>query len=117
MPTRKKLLYKISSLLRGMASRIESAGRMHTHPSAEVVTQYMYEQAQAMVMQAEKDCFGLCERCGAHIGEKRSPRCETTGWVTYICKKCADAAGSVYYIGEEKYANGQKINVEKDEKC
>ena len=52
--------------------------------------------AERLVAQAEERCFEVCEECGSQIGTEWSPRCETQGWITYICRSCAEKQKSVY---------------------
>lgn len=51
-----------------------------------------------LINETEKKCFDTCEDCGMSIGENWSPRCETTGWITYICEKCAKEKRNGPYI-------------------
>lgn len=52
--------------------------------------------AAEAVRAAEKECYSTCESCGWQIGTPHSPRCETTGWTTYLCEKCARRQGREY---------------------
>ena len=48
-------------------------------------------------------CYKTCERCGARIGDKYYPRCETHGWISYICDKCAVKSESIYMMNGKWY--------------
>jgi predicted NAD-dependent protein-ADP-ribosyltransferase YbiA (DUF1768 family) len=39
--------------------------------------------------QCEDDCLHVCEKCGATGGLNNENIIETSGWISYICKKCA----------------------------
>ena len=62
-----------------------------------------------IVANAEKECYDVCEECGHHIGDKWSPRCRTTGWITYICKECADKADEEYMMDGALWRNGKML--------
>lgn len=68
-------------------------------PSVEqrAVMAYVELEASKIVKKAEDDCYCVCENCGRHIGDSWSPRCETRGWISYICDECAENCGREYY--------------------
>lgn len=50
------------------------------------VLEKMFDDA---LTQCEDDCFHVCEKCGASGGVNNENIIETSGWISYICKKCA----------------------------
>lgn len=57
--------------------------------------------ADDLVDSAERECFGTCEVCGTRIGgehEGFEPRCETKGWIRYVCRRCAEKNGWSYEV-------------------
>ena len=80
--------------------------------------QYMVD---TLIENAEHECYCTCEECGHQIGTDWSPRCETEGWITYICDECA-AKRNVNYsftdpkTGKLKYFNGKTDITEEIEK-
>lgn len=56
-----------------------------TDPLAMIVIDDLAGQA---IRRAEKECLSRCERCGRQIGTSYSPRYETEGWISYVCKDC-----------------------------
>lgn len=51
---------------------------------------------QVLVDRAETECMSYCESCGKQFWGDMRDRVETTGWITYICEKCAKAQNSKY---------------------
>lgn len=53
-----------------------------------------------IVKEAEDQCFNTCEECGKSIGLEpfAYPKCETKGWITYLCEDCAKKRKSEYLI-------------------
>ena len=43
----------------------------------------------ALIERCEKDCWNICEICGADGGFKGENLITTSGWISRICKKCA----------------------------
>lgn len=58
--------------------------------------------AEKLIRQAEHECYNTCEECGRQIGTDWSPRCETQGWINYVCEDCAKKRGGIYAIYGEK---------------
>ena len=44
------------------------------------------------------ECLDYCEICGKRIGTRESPRCETKGWISYICMDCANKQKKNYSV-------------------
>lgn len=53
-----------------------------------VIMNYLDSTADRLVREAEHECYNTCESCGRQIGTDYSPRCETKGWIRYLCKRC-----------------------------
>ena len=64
---------------------------------------------QNILRDAEKACYSVCEECGGAIGHKWSPRCQTTGWITYICQDCANSHKTDYYMNDEVWNDGKLV--------
>ena len=62
-----------------------------------------------IVKEAEHECYNVCEKCGTTIGTSYSPRCTTSGWITYICDECADKLNSSYYKNGELWQAGKML--------
>lgn len=73
------------------------------------------------IREAEDACYSTCEECGSSIGTDYSPRCETLGWTTYICERCAKKRGGKYRKGDGIYKNCEFVEAVKkpeyDECC
>ena len=70
----------------------------------------LLDKLQKNILQdAEKACYSVCEECGGAIGHKWSPRCQTTGWITYICQDCANSHKTDYYMNDEVWNDGKLV--------
>lgn len=69
----------------------------------------LYQCVNELVAASTGRCGHICEHCGAHIGDDDSPRCITRGWVSYLCKECADKAGFEYFMDNAVWKAGMKI--------
>lgn len=101
------IFYKIGEFIRwkGVYGRKE-----------EVVRTAIDRYVEKLVAECDEECFHTCEDCGAQIGHSWSPRCETLGWVSFICENCAKKHGSDYtivYTPKEKvemsYENARSV--------
>lgn len=81
----------------------------------------MEDFVEKAIREAEDVCYSTCEECGSSIGTDYSPRCETLGWVTYICERCAKKRGGKYRKGDGIYKDGEFVEAVKkpeyDECC
>lgn len=87
--TKHKILHKISDFSRWLAIKFDSKP-----PSPMHYVMYMnfYEEVEEIVRQCEKECTAHCQICGNRIDEYGwHDKCETSGWITYICDRCAMA--------------------------
>ena len=75
----------------------------------EVVITAMNSWAEEIVHWAEDECYKTCEECGRQIGTDWSPRCETSGWITYLCDKCAAKTKGFYYKNGAKWQEGKLL--------
>ena len=107
-PTKHKILHRI----RDIVKKVELWFKFHiseVEPTREqnVIREYIGNEADKYVREAEDECYRVCERCGTQIGTTYSPRCITSGWVSYICEKCAKEKNAVY----------TKTKPDKDDEC
>ena len=96
VPTKRKLLWYTMRKVLPFAHRAVDFLDFDTYEK-KVVSEYLFDKANKLVNEAEENCYKICEECGWQIGDSHSPRCETSGWITYICKDCAEKSGSSYY--------------------
>lgn len=67
-------------------------------PIENVMYENFYNEITQAVRECETDCGRYCQVCGRGIGENHfSSKCETDGWITYVCETCAAASGHRYY--------------------
>jgi hypothetical protein len=87
IPTKHKLLFKIKSCLDKIYTYFYYTNRTDKQQN---ILQFLDNEASKLILEAEEDCYNLCQDCGNQIGTEFSPRCKTGGWITYICKSCYD---------------------------
>lgn len=75
----------------------------------EVIVTAMNSWADEIVRWAEDECYKTCEECGNQIGTTWSPRCETSGWITYICDRCASKTKGFYFKNGAKWQEGKLL--------
>lgn len=96
-PTKNVLLYRLNKAVRTFALKLECwAGSREPSPEQMVMSEFMDSAVEKIIRDAERECYYKCEKCGTDIGTDYSPRCETKGWVTYLCEKCAKKQGGNY---------------------
>lgn len=72
------------------------------------------KKVYSLIRKAELECDNYCIRCGAHFS--CFTKCQTTGWITYICEYCAKENELVYYKNGKKVKNNNLLKKEKKEK-
>lgn len=105
-PTKHLILYKVQEFCRKVRVHIQE-----DRPSKqqEIICRYVNSLLKQWTSEAEKESYNICEACGSHIGEEWSPRCETRGWVSYICKSCAEKQDGDYYMNGELWSGNERI--------
>lgn len=107
VPTRLKLLHKLMNVSWKLACRLNSYGDECTREQ-EIIMKFMNDEAKRLIKIAEDKCYDTCEDCGANIGKNGfNKRCETTGWITYICDECAKKHNNSYYMDGALYNAGK----------
>lgn len=69
----------------------------------------LYQCVNELVAASTYKCEHICEHCGTYIGDNDSPRCISRGWVSYLCKECADKTGFEYVMGNAIWKASVKI--------
>ena len=101
--------YKAESWLLGLYS----ADLNRQNIGAEVLEDFV----EKAIRETEDVCHSTCEECGSSIGTDYLPRCETLGWITYICERCAKKRGVKYRKGNGIYRNGEFVEAVKKPEC
>lgn len=113
-PSKHKILYKLFHLM----YKISSILTWYKEPTREqeVIRNAMDVTAERLIRIAEDECYNTCEDCGRQIGTDWSPRCQTTGWITYLCEDCAKKHENNYIKGDSVYHKGEFVKkIEKHE--
>ena len=97
--------YKIESWLLGLYSACLTRQNIGVEALDDIV--------EKAIREAEDACYSTCEECGSHIGTDYSQRCETLGWITYICERCAKKRGGKYRKGDGIYKDGEFVEAVK----
>ena len=106
--TKHKILHKILDFSKRLAIKFDSKP---SSPMRFVMYMNFYEEVQEIVRQCEKECEARCQICGNRIDEHGwHDKCETSGWITYICDRCAMAQ-------PQQYFNHKKNKWMKEDKC
>lgn len=119
-PTRLKFVWMIKNVCEKTSNFLHG---YLTTPKYSAATNNAYEflerKASKIIRRLEDECMDICEFCGRHIGTKYSPRCQTTGWIKYICDDCAEKSERNYYKNGELWNKTtmlkSKEDLEKDE--
>lgn len=109
-----KILHKLMNMLDAAGRKLKQIGFNDFTPAQRIVMTYLDNAAEKIVNDAEAECYNVCEHCGHQIGTDWSPRCETTGWITYICDECAAKQKGFYYKNGAKW-QGNKLVMTKEE--
>ena len=78
----------------------------------QLIGNWLNIEADRLVKVAEEACHKRCETCGREIGTAWSPRCETEGWVSYVCEKCAKEATVAYLMQVPNRNEGEWVTPE-----
>lgn len=99
-PTRMRLLHWVDDKLIYLNGYLDCCFGRNPSPEEQVITEFMDGYAEDCVEEAEKHCYNTCEECGYQIGDCGDERCETTGWIRYLCPQCAKKRGCNYINGK-----------------
>lgn len=111
--TRLRFLWIVAHACRRLAATLEvlySGDLNRQNVGAEALDGFV----EKSVRKAEEECYSVCEDCGRPIGEDYSPRCQTVGWISYICEDCAKAQGRKYVKNKTMYKDGRPVEQQKD---
>ena len=113
VPHKHKLLYELK---RWRCTATYALRRLYETVSSKVfhrrndVCMHLESAADALVQATTQKLECICMHCGARIGQyEKSPRCITRGWVSYLCRECADKDGGEYRIGNEVWQAGKLL--------
>lgn len=89
VPTRMKFLFSLMHFLPKVGRFLDLSFLIPDTKTKDVIMRYLDDTAERLVDNAESECFGRCEVCGDYIGNNWNARCETKGWIRYVCEACA----------------------------
>ena len=108
-PTKHKMLCKMKDLIWKLVIKFDSYGE-NWSAEQQVIGKLMQDRADEIIRRAEDECYDTCEDCGANIGKHGyNKRCETAGWIRYICDDCAEKIEGTYYMDGGLYKQGKCI--------
>ena len=107
--TKHKLLFWLSKKRWWFKNILRNITFFKPSNQQKAVMELLDKMQQDIIRDAEKACYDTCEDCGSTIGTDYSPRCTTSGWITYICKECADKHKQDYYMNGALWNDGKLI--------
>lgn len=110
-PTRHKFLYLLYRFFDQHASLLDFSFLMPNAKERNMLMLDLHNRIHGYIMEAERECYGVCEICGESFNEKTNPRCETVGYVRYVCEKCASKTGRKYIKGGKIFTDGECVDV------
>ena len=112
--SRFKFIYKLLSYKYKIKSFIRTLLNWEPTYQQLCIGELLDELASKHIKKAVEECENICEECGKSIGYDWSPRCTTIGWISYICKDCADKRSENYEMNGEIW-NSNKMIMTKEE--
>ena len=109
VPLRFKLIHKILSYKHKIRSFFRNLLKWQPSHKQLCIGELLDSLASNYIKIAEDECEHTCEECGNQIGSDWSPKCTTFGWISYICKECADKHGENYEMNGEIWNSGKRI--------
>lgn len=108
-PTKHRLIYHLNKLIEKHASLFDFSRLFVESRKRLVLYKNVRFRTEELVRKAEQECYNVCEECGRSIGDEHSPRCETDGYLRYICEKCAKRLDVPYYKNKELHMGTRRI--------
>lgn len=96
-PRKHRILHALKEFAWKLRFFAEYAFSSDNTKEQEVALSFMDSYMEESVRKTEKECHKRCEYCGCEIGTDYSERCETHGWIQYICKDCAKEHNLEYF--------------------
>lgn len=108
-PTKHKLLHRLLSRKPWIKRLLRAVAGWKPSDAQLCVAKLLDSFAKREINEAVQSCMERCEVCGKHIydDEEHSPRCTTLGWMSYLCKDCADKSGIEYVCNGKVWRNGK----------
>lgn len=98
--TKHRLLHKIYMTTGMISGWLHSLQRETTE--RRVIREYLFNEVHRLENEAERECMKLCQDCGIRFDDDYYEKCETQGWYTYVCERCACERGGTYRKLTEK---------------
>ena len=105
----KKAADGIAHFFYTIGSRI-LGGSTRRQMKREVIRTAIDTYVEKLVHECEEECYKVCEYCGTSFAW--TPRCETLGWISYICPECAKRGHHhyVYALTNEERTSFERTN-------
>ena len=114
VPTKRRLRYWLMKKIDRLSWKLDFSYSYPVSREQRVVAHIMQQKANEYIRKAEEKSEHICEECGNDIGyDERHPACTTFGWISYLCKHCAEKQDRNYSIGKKIYNKG--VELKKDE--
>ena len=117
-PTKYTTLYNMKKSLQSFIYALKRLPINYSQKQ-KLMAEYLDDVTRDLVRKAEDECENYCESCGNNIGENGyHEKCQTIGWIKYICEVCAEKGGRRYLkdgaLYQEKTCIKTKEELDKD---
>lgn len=103
----KKVADAIAHFFFTIGNRILS-GSKKWRMKKDVIRSAIDTYVEKLVQECDEACYNVCDHCGTSFAW--TPRCETIGWISYICPECAKKGHHHYrYVLTDK----EKANIQR----
>lgn len=108
-PTTHRLIYHLNRFIGKYASVFDFSRFYNESRKRQVLWKTVRFKVEELVRKAEHECYNVCEECGRSFDDEHYPRCETVGYIRYICEKCAKHLGVSYYKNKELHKVTKRV--------
>lgn len=110
--TKHKFAWKVNNFCKLISAKLNAIG-IPNNIYTDNAIEFLDRRANTLIRQLEINCESICEFCGKPIGTNWSPKCQTTGWIKYLCEDCAKKGEAEYFKNKKKYFKGKLVKTKK----
>lgn len=115
-PTKHLLLHWLKDFSWKLKCMTDCIFSRDTTKEQKVIAAFMDSYMEQCVSETERKCHNTCEYCGNQIGNRYYGRCQTQGWIQYICEDCAKRRNLEYINQKGELCNPDgSVKMTKDE--
>lgn len=102
-PTKNRIIYHFNKIIDKITPWFDFSHFYVNSRKLVVLSRYVNNEVERLVREAEGECGNVCEKCGRPFDENLNPRCETVGYIQYVCEKCATSSNATYYKNKKLF--------------